>query len=91
MKKLLILVTLFISATTFVHAKQKCSDLPGFKTLGKDSLEYIKCLKGNNKIKLNTDSKLTNIVKGKEKLKIPNPINGLKAIGKALKPSTLDK
>ena len=91
MNKLLILVTLFISATTFVHAKQKCSDLPGFKTLGKDSLEYIKCLKGNNKIKLNTDSKLTNIVKGKEKLKIPNPINGLKAIGKALKPSALDK
>ena len=51
MKKLLILVTLFISATTFVHAKQKCSDLPGFKTLGKDSLEYIKCLKVDKKIK----------------------------------------
>ena len=91
MKKIFILVTLFISAFTFAHAKQKCNDLPGFKTLGKNSLEYIKCLKDNKKLKLNTDSKLTNIITGKEKLKLPNPVNGLKAIGKALKPSALDK
>ena len=66
----------------------------------KKSIEYVNCLgekiKGSasnedSKFKLNTDSKLTEIIKGKEKIKIPNPITGLKNIGKALRPSTLQK
>ena len=37
-------------------------------------------------VKFNTDSKLTRIITGKEKLKIPNPVKGLKNIKNALKP-----
>ena len=79
---------------------KKCIDMEGAKRIGKDSIEYAKCLgkklkssatNEDSKFKLNTDSKLTEIIKGKEKIKIPNPITGLKNIGKALKPSTLEK
>jgi hypothetical protein len=87
MKKILIIAIICLSAS-IASAKEKCSDLPGFKKVGKDSVEYIKCLKGQTKIKLNTESRLTNWITGKEKFKVPNPINGLKKIGKALKPST---
>ena len=91
MKKIfLIFVILFVSST-YIGAEQKCSDLPGFKKMGKDSLEYIKCLKNKTKVKLNTDSKLTDLVTGKEKFKLPNPMNGLKAIARAIKPSALEK
>jgi len=31
------------------------------------------------------------LITGKEKFKLPNPINGLKAIGRAIKPSALEK
>jgi len=41
----------------------------------------------NKKLKLNTDSKLTDLISGKKKIKLPNPMNGLKKIGKALKPN----
>ena len=80
--------------------EKKCIEMEGAKRIGKDSIEYVKCLgekiKGSasnedSKFKLNTDSKLTEIIKGKEKIKIPNPITGLKNIGKALRPSTLQK
>jgi hypothetical protein len=43
--------------------------------------------KKNIKLKLNTDSKLTDLVTGKKKFKLPNPMNGLKKIGIALKPN----
>lgn len=86
MNKILIIAIICLSASV-ASAKEKCSDLPGFKKVGKDSVEYLKCLKGK-KIKLNTESKLTDWLTGKEKFKVPNPINGIKKIGKALKPST---
>ena len=91
MKKILLIALILITASTYVSAQQNCKDLPGFKIIGKDTPEYLKCLKGQKKIKLNTDSKLTDLIAGKEKLKLPNPINGLKNIKKALKPSILDK
>ena len=90
MKKLLILSILFITTSSYVSAEKKCSDLPGFKKIGEDTAEYLECLK-KDKFKLNTESKLTDVVSGKEKLKLPNPINGLKAIGKPLKYSPVEK
>ena len=59
-----------------IHAEQRCKDLPGFKKIGKDSIEYTKCIakKGAKKgkeigekglKKLNTDSKLTDWIKKK--------------------------
>jgi len=33
-----------------------------------------------------TDSKLTRWITGKEKMKIPNPVTGVKNVGKAIKP-----
>ena len=91
MNKIFIILILLISLTHNAFAKQKCSDLPGFKKVGKDSIEYIKCLKDSKKLKLKTESKLTDVITGKEKLKLPNPLDGLKSIGKALKPSALEK
>ena len=86
MKKFFIIISILISTTVYINAKeQSCKDLPGFKKLGKDSSEYFNCLK-KNRPKLNTDSKLTDIITGKEKLKIPNPITGIKKLGNALKP-----
>ena len=89
MKKILLIFTIFIITSTYVNSKENCKGLPGFKNIN-ESTEYAKCLT-KGKFKLNTDSKLTNIIKGKEKLKIPNPVKGLKKIGKALTPSTLQK
>jgi|TARA_B100001093_G_scaffold501252_1_gene552666 hypothetical protein len=91
MKKILLITILLISTSTFVNAEQKCSDLPGFKKIGKDSKEYLECLAKGGKFKLKTDSKLTDVVTGKTKLKIPNPLNGLKKLGNALKPDILNK
>jgi hypothetical protein len=86
MKKIFIIISMLISTTVYINAKeQSCKDLPGFKKLGKDSSEYFDCLK-KNRPKLNTDSKLTDIITGKEKLKISNPITGIKKLGNALKP-----
>jgi hypothetical protein len=90
MKKILLIFAILITSFTYANSEQKCKDLPGFKKIGKDSQEFLKCLADNN-IKINTDSKLTDLITGKEKIKIPNPITGLKNIGKALKPSILDK
>jgi len=87
MKKIFIISTLLITSFTYVNATQHCKELPGFKKIGKGSLEYIKC-QSNQKtdIKFNTDSTFTDVVTGKKKIKIPNPLTGLKNIGKALKP-----
>ena len=84
-------VFLFSTFAFNAFGNKNCKDLPGFKTLGKDSVEYLKCLSKKSKLKLKTESKLTDILKGEKKIKIPNPINGLKNIGKALKPSALEK
>tara|TARA_B110001452_G_C15105449_1_gene385407 strand:- start:455 stop:730 length:276 start_codon:yes stop_codon:yes gene_type:complete len=91
MKKIFLIFVIFLASSTYVGAQQKCNDLPGFKKMGKDSLEYIKCIKDKTKVKLNTDSKLTDLIAGKEKFKLPNPMNGLKAIARAIKPSALEK
>ena len=45
----------------------------------------------SNSVKLNTDSKVVDWIKGKKKIKMPNPLNGLSKLGKAVKPSILDK
>ena len=92
MKKIIIIIIFFFGTTSFVFSKENCKELPGFKKIGKESVEYIKCLTKINqigKIKLKTESKLTDIIKGEKKLKLPNPMNGLRAIGKAIKPSVV--
>jgi len=47
-------------------------------------IDWIKN-KDKKKPKFNTDSTMINWIKNKDK-KIPNPISGLKKVGKALKP-----
>ena len=86
MKKIFLIAAIFLVSSTYVNAKQKCSDLPGFKKIGKESIEYLNCLKKSKKIKLKTDSKLKNWITGKEKIKFPNPVKGIKKVGEALKP-----
>jgi|TARA_B110000971_G_C19918832_1_gene458163 hypothetical protein len=96
MKKMFIFVLIagFLNVSLQAVEKKKCSELEGFKKIGKDSGEYIQCLADNIKIKskdgkiFNTDSKLTDLITGKKKWSesIPNPITGIKNIGKALKP-----
>ena len=63
MKKIFLTFVILLASSTYVGAQQKCNDLPGFEKMGKDSLEYIKCLKNKTKVKLNTDSKLTDLVR----------------------------
>jgi len=91
MKKIIIIIVFFFGTTSLGFSKENCKELPGFKTIGKESVEYIKCLTKIGKIKLKTESKLTDIVKGEKKLKLPNPMNSLRAIGKAIKPSVVKK
>ena len=86
MKKILLTTAILLFCSTYVNAKQKCSDLPGFKKIGKESIEYINCLKKSKKLKLKTDSKVKNWITGKEKIKFPNPVKGIKKVGEALKP-----
>ena len=72
MKKILLVSLIFITTCFNAYAEKKCSELPGFKKVGKNSVEYIECLakktkKGliSGKLKLNTDSKLTDWIKKK--------------------------
>ena len=60
--KILISLILIFSITT-LQAKEKCKDLPGYKKVGKNSIDVIKCLSKEKKLKLNTDSKLTDWIK----------------------------
>ena len=53
--------------------------------------DVIKSKKKSGNFRLNTDSKLTDIITGKKKVKIPNPMNAFKKIGNAIKPSPLEK
>ena len=88
MNKIFLLILMLLVSSVSVNAKQKCSDLEGFKNIEK-SKEYFDCLKSKSKgkFKLNTDSKLKDWITGKEKFKLPNPATGMKKIGEAIKPS----
>jgi hypothetical protein len=74
MKKILFIFIIYFASIVYSSAEQKCNELPGFKKLGKDSIEYVKCLKKSakksGKFKLKTESKLTNWIKKK----INNPL-----------------
>ena len=70
MKKFYIIGILIIFTTLDVSAEVDCKNLPGFKKVGKDSVEYTKCIAKKGKElgkkglkKLNTDSKLTDLIK----------------------------
>ena len=70
MKKFYIIGILIIFTTLDVSAEVDCKNLPGFKKVGKDSIEYTKCIAKKGKElgkkglkKLNTDSKLTDLIK----------------------------
>jgi len=70
MKKLLLIFILIFSFQSNVFTEENCKDLPGFKKLGKGSIEYTKCVAKKGKDlgkkgleKLNTDSKLTDWIK----------------------------
>jgi hypothetical protein len=76
MKKILIIAIIYFGSSSYILAENNCKDLPGFKKVGKDSQDYIKCLAdkvtkvtkditGGNKFKLNTDSKFTDWLKKK--------------------------
>ena len=67
MKKIFLITLILITTIAYAFAEEKCKDLPGFKTGGKDTGEYVKCLadkvKKNPKFKLNTESKLTDWIR----------------------------
>ena len=72
MKKFYIIGILIIFTTLDVSAEVDCKNLPGFKKVGKESVEYTKCIAkkgmsiGEKSLKkLNTDSKLTDWIKKK--------------------------
>ena len=72
MKKFYIIGILIIFTTLDVSAEVDCKNLPGFKKVGKDSVEYTKCIAKKGKElgkkglkKLNTDSKLTDWIQKK--------------------------
>ena len=70
MKKSFLTFIFIFSFQSIVFAEENCKDLPGFKKLGKGSIEYTKCIAKKGKElgkkgikKLNTDSKLTDWIK----------------------------
>ncbi len=70
MKKSFLIFIFTFSLQSNVFAEENCKDLPGFKKLGKGSVEYTKCVAKKGKElgkkgmkKLNTDSKLTDWIK----------------------------
>ena len=70
MKKTFLIFTFTLTLQSNVLAEKNCKDLPGFKKLGKGSVEYSKCIAKKGKEfgkkglkKLNTDSKLTDWIK----------------------------
>ena len=72
MKKLFLIFIFIFYFQSNIFAKENCKDLPGFKKLGKGSIEYTKCVAKKGKElgkkglkKLNTDSKLTDWIKKK--------------------------
>ena len=72
MNKIILITVLLFSMSINLGANVNCKDLPGFKKIGKDSIEYTKCIAKKSKEvgkkglkKLNTDSKLTDWIKKK--------------------------
>ena len=72
MKKFYIIKILIVFISLNVSAEVDCKNLPGFKKVGKESIEYTKCIAKKGKElgekglkKLNTDSKLTDWIKKK--------------------------
>ncbi|MBD1146166.1 hypothetical protein IDH09_00245 [Pelagibacterales bacterium SAG-MED28] len=67
MKQIYFIGILLMFTSLNLSAEVECKKLPGFKKIGKDSIEYTKCVakKGKKSLKLNTDSKLTDWIKKK--------------------------
>ena len=72
MKKSFLIFIFALIFQSYVFAEENCKNLPGFKKLGKGSIEYTKCVAKKGKElgkkglkKLNTDSKLTDWIKKK--------------------------
>jgi hypothetical protein len=88
MKKIisLLFVGILYSANLYAEEVKNCKDVKVDKKLGK-GLSGIKCLAADGKFKLKTESTLTDWISGEKKFKFPNPITGIKNIGKALDPS----
>ena len=96
MKKIFLISIILVATSLTANANQKHKNLPRSEKIEKNTdLRLVGVIKDEKeitstklkkKLKLNTDSKLTDLLTGKKKVKIPNPINGLKKIGKALKP-----
>ena len=70
MKKIFLISIFIFGFQSNIFAEENCKDLPGFKKLGKGSVEYTKCIAKKGKElgkkglkKLNTDSKLTDWIK----------------------------
>ena len=70
MKKIFLIFIFTFGFQLNVFAEENCKDLPGFKKLGKGSVEYTKCIAKKGKElgkkglkKLNTESKLTDWIK----------------------------
>ena len=89
----LFLIMSFLLALNLNAAEKKGSILKEklkLKTESKltDTLTEIKKKDSTleKKFRLKTDSKITNWFTGKEKIKIPNPVNGIKKVTGALNP-----
>jgi hypothetical protein len=85
MKKTIIVTLISFFFSVSLYAAEKKNDTTE-KSRGQDTL--IEKLK-KNPIKLNKKSKLTDWITGKKKFSdsVPNPINGLKSIKKAVTPA----
>jgi len=86
MKKTIIvtLISFFFSVSLYAAEKKNGATE---KSKGQANM-LIEKIKKQNVIKLNTKSKLTDWITGKKKFSdsVPNPINGLKGIKKAVTP-----
>ena len=97
MKKIFLISIILVATSLTANANQKHKNLPSSEKIEKNTdLRLVGVIKDEKeitstklkkKLKLNTDSKLTDLISGKKKIKLPNPMNGLKKIGKALKPN----
>ena len=97
MKKIFLISIILVATSLTANANQKHKNLPSSEKIEKNTdLRLVGVIKDEKeitstklkkKLKLNTDSKLTDLVTGKKKFKLPNPMNGLKKIGIALKPN----
>jgi hypothetical protein len=89
MKKIVLFIIINSLLTINLHSGEHDKKIK-LKTDSKLT-NFFKNKKNNGELKLKTESKITDIVSGKEKVKIPNPLTALKKLGKAIKPSILEK